>query len=264
MKRIEIEHSKWRCVGAYFRTGDDERRHCSLVLRLPHWYIALRLPPIIPPYREKHVAQYWDAATIERMGRNWYWNVDPREFGVTVSDGYLSVRYGRQANSSLDDKQWGYFLPWKQLRMVRHSLYGLNGEEVARLDLPMRGRKRYDSLDAARSSIPKVVFRFRDYDGEEIQATSYIEEREWHRGDRWCKWLSLFYKPQVRRSLELAFSKEVGPEKGSWKGGTVGHSIEMRPGELHAQAFTRYCLEHKLTPLGTVAPATSQEPRHGA
>lgn len=32
-----------------------------------------------------------------------------------------------------------------------------------------------------------------------------------------------------------------GPEKGSWKGGTIGHSIEMLPDELHEAAFRRYC-----------------------
>jgi hypothetical protein len=37
-----------------------------------------------------------------------------------------------------------------------------------------------------------------------------------------------------------------GP-KGSWKGGTVGHSIAMLPGELHGAAFARYCEQHEMT-----------------
>ena len=36
---------------------------------------------------------------------------------------------------------------------------------------------------------------------------------------------------------------ETGREKGSWKGGTIGTSIEMLPGELHESAFRRYCDE---------------------
>ena len=46
---------------------------------------------------------------------------------------------------------------------------------------------------------------------------------------------------KIRRSLDLEFSGETGPEKGSWKGGTVGTGIEMLPGELHEAAFRRYC-----------------------
>lgn len=45
------------------------------------------------------------------------------------------------------------------------------------------------------------------------------------------------------RNLDLRFSGETGREKGSWKGGTIGTSIEMRPGELHEAAFRRYCDE---------------------
>ena len=86
-----------------------------------------------------------------------------------------------------------------------------------------------------------VSFQFEDYDGEIITATSLIEERQWEFGEGYFKWLSWFRKPKIIRSLDLQFSEEVGPEKGSWKGGTVGHGIDMLPGEMHEQAFRRYC-----------------------
>jgi hypothetical protein len=51
---------------------------------------------------------------------------------------------------------------------------------------------------------------------------------------------------QRRRSLSISFKAEVGPEKGSWKGGMMGHSIEMLAGESQEQAFRRYCeQEHR-------------------
>ena len=59
-------------------------------------------------------------------------------------------------------------------------------------------------------------------------------------------WLSIFRRAKIRRSLSLTFSEEVGPEKGSWKGGLMGTGIEMLPGELHEAAFRRYCeQEHR-------------------
>ena len=76
-----------------------------------------------------------------------------------------------------------------------------------------------------------------------ISMTTKIEEREWRFGTGYFKWMSLFRPAKISRSLKLDFSDEVGPEKGSWKGGTVGHSIDMLPGELHEEAFRRYCSE---------------------
>jgi len=94
--------------------------------------------------------------------------------------------------------------------------------------------------------MPKACFEFEDYDGKKIVAATHIEEREWKRGTGWFKWLSLIWSNKVSRSLDIRFSEEVGPEKGSWKGGTLGHGIEMLPGELHEAAFRRYCeQEHR-------------------
>lgn len=73
---------------------------------------------------------------------------------------------------------------------------------------------------------------------------------EWRFGVGWFAWLSLFRKPKISRDLEIAFSGETGKRKGSWKGGTIGHSTEMRSGELHESAFRRYCAENNMTFIG--------------
>lgn len=54
-------------------------------------------------------------------------------------------------------------------------------------------------------------------------------------------------KQLICDTLDLEFSSEVGRRKGSWKGGTLGHGIEMLPGELHEAAFRRYCAQNDLT-----------------
>jgi hypothetical protein len=95
-----------------------------------------------------------------------------------------------------------------------------------------------------------VVFAFTDYDDELIFARCHIEEREWRAGDKWCSWLSLFSKPLIRRSLSIAFDREVGTRKGSWKGGTVGSGIEWLPGDSPEWAFRRYCAAHDFKFLG--------------
>lgn len=227
----------------------------TVILALPQW--------VLRPYRERVTAKSWDAATVERLGRDWYWSIDRREYGFTISDGHLSVELGRQTSDSSTEQRWGCFLPWTQWRHVRHSFYGLQGEHVATLS--NTGRSYRDDPDrwkrerAIEEATPTVSFQFDDFDGERIIATTKIEEREWHFGTGWFKWLSLFRRPKVSRSLDLIFSSEVGRRKGSWKGGTVGHSIEMLPGELHEAAFRRYCRQNEMEFVGAAGIVLGSE-----
>jgi len=226
-------------------SGHDEYPGCCLRLRAFGATLIIELPAIIKPWREKIIAG-WDAATVERLRRNWYWNEYAREYGFALIEGEVHLRYGRQTNDSSTDQGEVWFLPWMQWRHVRHTLYGLDGFFVwAELEgMPWEQRHERTYL------CPSLSFEFDDYDGERITARTKIEEREWLFGTGWFRWLSLFRRAKAIRSLDIRFSSEVGKRKGSWKGGTIGHSIEMRSGELHESAFQRYCCEHDMAFVG--------------
>lgn len=220
---------------------DEDRGACTLHISLGKATLIVALPGIVQPWRQK-VYPKWDAETVKRLGRDWYWNIDPRQYGFSLYEGHLSIYYGRTGGAAMDSsiqQQWGCFLPWTQWRHVRHSLYGLRGEHVW---TEPKGAG-WDARQKAEETCPSVAFAFKDFDGEELIATTRIEEREWRWGTGWFKWLSLFRRPKVRRSLDIRFSGETGSEKGSWKGGTIGTGIDMLPGELHEAAFRRYCDE---------------------
>lgn len=230
--------------------GDEGHPWNALTIYLFGRVAQLYLPRIIQPQRRKVLAVYWDASTIERMGRDWYWDEEPRHYGFCLSDGHLSIYYGIQPGDSSRDQDWGCFLPWTQWRFVRFSLYQPDGTHFyTQLE---RDRRKHGGFDAfkdqmeAEEKVGKVAFNIRDFDDEAIIATTHIEEREWLFGEKWCSWLSWFRKPKIVRSLDIKFSAEVGREKGSWKGGTIGHSITMLAGETPIQAFRRYCTqEHR-------------------
>jgi hypothetical protein len=170
-----------------------------------------------------------------------------RKYGISISDmgnGYdfLQVRFGPQSWDSERDYSWCKHLPWKQWDCVRHSIYTPDGAHFFTEPRRKKGQPSgFFSFYEKKQECPASYFKFKDYDGEVITATCIVEEREWHRGWGWFKWLKWFYRPKIRRDLDLAFSAEVGPEKGSWKGGTIGHGIDMLPGESPRQAFERYC-----------------------
>lgn len=172
-----------------------------------------------------------------------------REYGAVLFEDAVHFSFGPQTMDSATTRSKCWFVPWLNWRHVRHSVYGLNGEHVA-----TRGTRPWGDWFEVEKACPSVSFDFDDYDGERISVRTHIEEREWRLGTGWCKWLSLFACPKIRRTLDLDFSKETGPKKGSWKGGTVGHGIEMRPGELHESAFRRYCAEHRMTFVDQVPP----------
>lgn len=206
------------------------------------WVAKINLPRILRPFLIKHVPTTWDVATVARLGRNYYFEAFPREYGFCLSEGHFTLFLGAQTHDSLTTQSWSCFLPWTQWRFHRMSFYDTTGAEFwTQLDSERRKKRDFDAQYVAEKACPSVSFNFKDYDGKEISVVTRIEEREWLFGEGWFKWLSWFRKPKIRRSLDLQFSEEVGPEKGSWKGGTMGHSIDMLPGELHESAFRRYC-----------------------
>lgn len=230
---------------------DDDYRGCRLRFGARRYFFIIALPAIIRPFQKKIKAIGWDDETIERLGRDWYFDTYRREYSVSLSDGTLHVRYGQQTHDSTTDKSKCYFIPWRSWRHIRHSLYDLDGELFATLPASRLGLKNsWKVREAIEDACPSTSFEFDDFDGERITASTKIEEREWLLGEGHFKWLSWFAKPKTRRSLSIEFSAETGQRKGSWKGGTIGSGIDMKPDELHEAAFKRYCAENNMTFVG--------------
>lgn len=251
----------YRPWGVMLQSADDDGSLPSIRLHLGAVTLISRLPGwLIRPRRVKVKAQYWSEHDIARMGRDWYWQVDEREFGFTFLGDGLHYRYGAQTNEWPGCKSGVIFYPWHEWRTVRETLFDAEGKVFADLPLLARGADNWEERHRLQDSCPTVRFSFLDYDGEQIDAITRIEEREQNWGvDRW-KWLSVFRRSRVWRTLDIQFTSEVGKRKGSWKGGTVGHSIEMLPGEDHDAAFRRYCEEQG---LAFVARASFAKPDGG-
>lgn len=212
-KRISLE----------LRSGDDEDPECHFLAVGFGWAFRLHLPTLLKPFGK--------------------YGEHRRSYGFSLCDmgnGYdfITFEYGPQTHDSSTTKSWSKHLPWKQWDHVRHSYYNPEGTHFATDPV---GRGKWEECNKLSESCPTVHFEFEDYDGKRIVATCKIEEREWHRGEGWFKWLKHFYPVKIRRSLDLRFSDEVGPEKGSWKGGTIGTGCDMLPGETPEQAFRHYC-----------------------
>lgn len=73
---------------------------------------------------------------------------------------------------------------------------------------------------------------------QERTATCTIEKREWHR-----KWFPFLKKRS--EVIDIEFSDEVGERTGSWKGGTIGCSHELKPNETILESLRRMEAERK-------------------
>lgn len=240
----------YKYVGIILGSGDgDEYPGCSLRVSLFGWTLITALPQIIKPWRK-----WVDTSRWSENPNAGYWDTGSREYGFTISSCHLSVGLGRVTNDSSTEQRWGCFLPWTQWRFIAHRFYDADGK-LAYTDT-RRGPLEIEDHQAhwaARDAVSTVDFRFTDYDGEELIAKTRIEEYEHKFGEGWFKWLSLFRRSRVRRSLNIRFSGETGPRKGSWKGGVIGHGISIDDiDEDHEEAFRRYCGEHKMTFLGRI------------
>lgn len=243
--------TKYRPLAMVFSSGDEEYEGAKFRISAFGHTLIVAMGSILKPERK------W----VDTSQHSWskdpkdgYWSITPREYGFSLSEGFLNVSYGRASMDSSTEQRWGYFLPWTQWRLVRHSYFGASGEHAA--TLPNSGKNyrddpgRWDREQTIKDGVPRVSFEFDDFDGQRIAATALIEEYEMRAGTGWFKWLSWLRKAKVRRSMDIHFSAETGKRKGSWKGGTIGHGIEMLPGELHEAAFRRYCLKHDMKFVG--------------
>jgi hypothetical protein len=237
--------------------GEDP--FCTLRLRAFGHTLIITLPHVIKPWRRWcHMPVTVPPEAGDAVVRG-YWDEHAREYGFSYSDGFLHVLLGAQTHDSSTTQSWNKHLPWTQWRHVRHTLFDRNGMRYwTQTDKDKRSMKPYDTYEMMRLKeelVSKRSFQFADFDGERLTAVTMIEEREWAFGDGWFKWLSLFRKNMVRRSLDIEFSGETGKRKGSWKGGTLRHSIDVPRSwcyNAHENAFRRYCTEHDMTFIGEV------------
>lgn len=242
-------------IAVIFGSGDgDDYCGCFLRLSALGHTLIIALPQIIKPWRRWHeIATEPTRSQIIVQGREpGYWDSYRREYGFTAAEGALHWKYGPQTHDSETTKGKCWFYPWREHYCIRHSIYDLAGELFADLPQGKWTHNRYEASRVLEQACPIARYDFSDYDGERITANCRIEEREWRRGRGIFRLLYL-RRNRVSRSLDLQFSSEVGKRKGSWKGGTIGHSIEMLPGEMHEAAFRRYCAKEALTFIDSVS-----------
>lgn len=219
----------------YYESGDCATKYCLLNIRIGSRYWYWKIPEIFKPKKE-----WLDSS------KGGYWNYITKRYGVAILDEYVHTYYGIQPgcwgskDKANSDHTKLFGIPWKQMDFVYYNYWTPSWELYNTINSKKNGRLDFNSIRSSQENVPKIKFKFNDFDGEERIAICYIDERRYDCGTGWFKWLKYFKKPLIRYSLNLNFDKEVGYEKRSWKGGVMGHSIEIKFKESPLEAFKRY------------------------
>lgn len=221
------------------RDDDDSPSVSHLSLHLLGWSLTLPVPVLFPAYREKRFPN-WPPETVTTVGRNWYYIAHSRTFGVRQLDGHLSLMYGRQTHSSDTTRQWGMFMPWRVWSRVRKAAYPCGNPRTPEF---LIADNDYDW----RARLPvgfQLHFQFTDYDGRCITGCGIHTITIYQRGRGLWAWLLTPTPLRIDDVMELNFDQEVGPEKGSWKGGMIGCSAPVNPGECLGDAILSAVTSH--------------------
>jgi hypothetical protein len=238
------------------RNPDSEDEYCILKISLHWWTFIVLLPDIISPHVVTVIPKYGKSNIP-------YDDYTTREYGFSLSDSYAQFFYGKQTDDSNDEQRTGFFLPFMQWRYVEVAYY----DEIGLYFASIRKEDEENDHDGDKL-VPRLKFMARDYDGELVTATTFIREYRYKLGTGWFKWLAMFRKDRIVRALDITFDKETGGRKGSWKGGTLGCSVEITEKEAHMVGFKRYCENNLMEFLGVHSDefykSESRKPKAGA
>lgn len=162
----------------------------------------------------------------------WTDECDPPKWGIAIHNNTLWVYKGGKGNMKGGTKWWTWHISFITKEWYRTSI--LLKDDT--WEHERKGDKKNFYQDEWKSKQKSWTYDYTDnFDGEVIPTTIYVDEREWR--PKGLMWTSLFAKS--RRTIDIHFSKEVGKEKGSWKGGCLGCGYELLPNESPLDCLKR-------------------------
>jgi hypothetical protein len=168
---------------------------------------------------------------------------DSAAWGFNYHNNIIWIYIGGGGNFEGGKKWKTFHMPW-DMDWVRTTTFLKDGSEFHETKgSPTKWQgDGYGTYDWLNKEKWQETYPYIDsYDNTTVNATISVEEREWR--PRGARWTSLFAK--IRKNIHVEFDNEVGKEKGSYKGGTLGCGYEMKPNETPLECLKRMEKERK-------------------
>lgn len=221
-----------RGAGLAFDFGSYGEPHLHLAFIFLSWFVPL------PRWTERF---FGDDNHMERPRYGFSW---PFRDG-----GELHLHWGRRTKV--------VWMPW-MLEHIRTDYLGADGEWHDQRAEPgsfycrhPNPRWRYDGPEGPAKWSETHPYRYMLDSGEVQEATATITRRRAFHGRRWfgsdpvSRVLRRLLAKRMFDSIDVEFDREMGARAGSWKGGTIGCSFDIRPEESPRAALMRMQRERR-------------------
>lgn len=169
---------------------------------------------------------------------------DMPEYGITVHNDTLWIYKGGFYDESIGQVQdlnssWSWYLPFFSYEFDGHWVQNKDRQWVLMGSRHCDGPESWKFRETgAYTEVHPYQYTLQSGEVQERTATCSIEKRKWHR--KWFPFLT-----RISQVIDIEFSDEVGERSGSWKGGTIGCSYEMRPDDTIESCLRRMEKERK-------------------
>lgn len=226
-------------IGANFYGGNDGAdRSFQFHIKLIFFAVYLTFENILPKRFQPHYQSKHGYGAMPTS----------REFRFYYHDRAIWLNFWDNEDDYSAKQKWinqmhVFHLPWAYV-WVRTSKLLANGEWFTETYKNRMSWKEKDALEKQQNLFKEshpYQYKLRSGEIQNVTATIGVSEREWRW--RWFKWLG--FPKQISRTLDIDFSEEVGEERGSWKGGTLGCSYKMLKNESPLDCLRRMEKERK-------------------
>lgn len=153
---------------------------------------------------------------------------DWQQYGFQIADKSLWIRRGECEANQQSRRPIIWDFPFASLIYESHEVQRKDGSWVPYVGSWERGKEP----DQRYTETHSFTYTLRSGEVQRRKATIYKDRRRYHR-----KWLPFLKKTFT--CIDVAFNDEVGERSGSWKGGTVGCSYDLLPGESMLDCLRR-------------------------
>lgn len=203
----------WDLPSLYFTLGDDDgdgpNQTVDIVIRFL-WFSAY-----VPLFKTGDVAG--NKFVDETRNWGWYW-MDRRSLW-----GWWGKRH------------FSWNLPFLSTIFVKHEILSIDRAHVVhncKHDFRAKGEWEKRNKIIAERSIT-LPYRYETLSGKTQDVTATVHVERWTRRIKWTPF------KREEESINVSFSEEVGPERGSWKGGCTGCGYTLRPNETAVACLRR-------------------------
>ncbi|PHN61230.1 hypothetical protein AO268_03855 [Pseudomonas sp. ICMP 8385] len=218
----------------------------KLIIHVWKYSAWIKIPNIIKPWAQKQtfttLSPEATARRLEQFGHLDYFEYHARKYGFRLQTRGIHTNFGPSTMDSQSEKSRYFSFPWREFDLVLNALCDANG--VEHIEKSKGVRLGYKEAQAIKDKMPRYVFLLKDYDGQEIRAYCHMEKRVYRIGTGWVKkYFGALRPTRTFVELDIAFDGETGPEKGSWKGGTIGTGSRAEKGDKHDAQYLieKYC-----------------------